>query len=748
MSASSKSPRLLTFVLPVAAILTVQGCAEDRAEAPQSLFASVAPANTAFAAPKAKLPENYGPVGDKSTQVAQIYPGEDVGPSEVAQKDDNFVHYASASGQLVGYDRGGYQLNFVNANVTALCKAVLGDILALNYIIDPKVAGQVTLTSSQPIEKSKLLPLLETALSSIGASLVKEDNIYRVIPGAVPGGFQNVDTTADSDGFGTTVIVAKYVPASTIANVLQGLDTRPGSVRADPSTNYVMVQGTAEERKAAMEAASLIDVDWLKSKSVAILPVSNSSPATVISEVNRILDTGQGGLSQDIVQLQPMARLNAVLAVSRRRDALDQVTKWVTRLDRVDPNAGVKIYHLQYAKAKNVASLINSMFGSHQSLDKANNDVLEPSAAGPTGGLSNSPGNNGAGGQPKVPALNVDGSADMNTGPSASQSPFGLLKTAFRLPAKSSEDDSSDLSTEGSGGSGVHAAADPNSNTVFIRSSTEKYRAIERAIEQMDRQPVQVDIEATIAEVTLNKELQYGVQFFLKNHQIALGLPNSTGLASVATNGLNLLVGSAANPKLLLNALQNYTSVKILSSPSLVVMDQQPAVLQVGDQVPVLTQSAQSVLTSSAPIVSSVDYKDTGIILNVLPRVNSNGTVTLDVEQEISSIANNNGTQSNSLTPTISQRRIRSTVAVSNGQTVMLAGLISQQDNSNVNGLPGISQIKFLRDILSSHDTTGQRDELVIFIKPQIIKNAADAEQVTHEFRSRLLSMQPKFPSR
>ena len=156
----------------------------------------------------------------------------------------------------------------------------------------------MTLTSSQPIAKANLLPLLESALASIGASVVKEDNLYRIVPATEPSGFGNVDTQADSEGFGTTVIVAKYVPAATIARVLSGFDSRPGAVRVDTATNFVMVQGTASERKEAIDAADMIDVDWLKSKSVAILPVANSSPNTIIGELNHILDTGEGGLSK------------------------------------------------------------------------------------------------------------------------------------------------------------------------------------------------------------------------------------------------------------------------------------------------------------------------------------------------------------------------------------------------------------------------------------------------------------------
>ena len=237
------------------------------------------------------------------------------------------------------------------------------------------------------------------------------------------------------------MIVAKYVPAATIASVLSGLDSRPGAVRVDAATNFVMVQGTATERKEAIDAAEMVDVDWLKSKSVAILPVANSSPDTIIGELNRILDTGEGGLSQNVVQLQPMTRLNAVLAVSRRRDALDQVTKWVARLDRVDPNSAIKIYRLQYAKAKNVAALINYMFASsHQSPRRqADNECF--------GAAARNAGRTPPGTSPErrpraipmpercrqIPVANIDGSADMNTG-ACGQSKC-LRTSQGRLPA-------------------------------------------------------------------------------------------------------------------------------------------------------------------------------------------------------------------------------------------------------------------------------------------------------------------------
>jgi general secretion pathway protein D len=514
-------------------------------------------------------------------------------------------------------------------------------------------------------------------------------------------------------------------------------------VKTDPGTNLVIITGTASERRAAIEAANTVDVDWLRSKSVAILPVANSSPDTIISELNRIMDSGEGGMAQGAIQLQPMTRMNAVLAVARTGQGIDAVRRWVARLDRGDAGAaGVKVYKLQFAQAKAVASALNDLFGSGGGgggQGDSDKDQLEPSGYGSV--TSNAPATasgRSSGGGAAAGADAANGGAG---------SPFGVLKAAMANggaanggSARASTADTDALRGGGGGGAKVRVTADPTSNSLLINASPADYRLVERAIHQMDRQPVQVDIEATIAEVTLTDQLQYGVQFFLQGNR-TLGLTGVQNLqvSNLNTAGLNLLAGGLSSPRVLVNALQGYTNVKILSSPSLVVLDRQPAVLQVGNQVPILTRTAQSTENALSPVVNNVDYKDTGIILNVLPKVNAAGVVTLDIEQQISAVVS---TDSTTLTPTISQRRVRSSVAVSNGQTVMLAGLISDTRSNDRSGIPGLGSIAFLNDILTSHDSAVNRTEIIIFIKPQIISNAADAEQVTEEFHDRLLSMQ------
>ena len=698
---------------------------------------------------------SYGTVSGEASAKPEIFSGSPLPASATAfatpnaqpaavaaASDGGRVRLADADGDIVP-SGGGFQLNFENADVGTVAKAVLGDILKANFLVDKRVTGQITLTSAQPVPRARLVPLLETALAGLGATVVKDQDLYRVVPSADTGGIASVRGRDVGEGYGTSVISARFMPAANLAHLLEGFGGKPGSIKSDVGTNLVIIQGTATERRAAIDAANLVDVDWLRSKSVAILPISNSAPDTMIGELNHILDSGEGGLGQGAIQLQPMSRLNAVLAVARTNQGLDLVRRWVARLDRADGGAaGVKVYKLQFAQAKAVATAMNELFGSGSGGGgSAGGDAgtLEPSGSSPSTQASPATGTGRGLGQGGAISASAQGAGDP-------ASPFGVLKAAMTDQAGSARAsiDTDPLRGGGGGGAGgskVRVTSDPTTNSVLINASAADYKLIERAIRQMDRQPVQVGIEATIAEVTLTDQLQFGVQFFLQGNR-TLGLSGATNAqipTSVSSAATSLLAGGLSNPKALLSALQGYTSVKILSSPSLVVLDRQPAVLQVGDEVPILTRTAQSVDNTQAPVVNNVDYKDTGVILNVLPKVNANGVVTLDVEQQISAVSSSDPT---SLTPTISQRRVRSSIAVANGQTVMLAGLISDRRSNDRSGIPGLGQIQFLNDLLTSHNSTVNRTEIIIFIRPRIIASAQDAQDTTEEFHDRLEMMQ------
>jgi general secretion pathway protein D len=271
---------------------------------------------------------------------------------------------------------------------------------------------------------------------------------------------------------------------------------------------------------------------------------------------------------------------------------------------------------------------------------------------------------------------------------------------------------------------------------------------VERAIFELDRAPLQVAIDVTIAEITLKDDLQYGVQYFLQNYRAPTrpgrGATESSSIGFGASDplkrlipGANFVLGTNDDPKIVLSALKTVTDVKVLSAPALVVLDNQPAILQVGDQVPIITQQATAVITPGAPTVNSIERHDTGVILKVIPRVNANGVVNLDVSQEVSAVATNDP----SLGPTISQRKVQSTVAVASGQTVLLGGLISSNQNNTRNGIPILSDLKGVGDLFATTEKKNERTELIVFIRPQIIRNGTDAQLVAEELRSKLQTL-------
>ncbi|HXL27731.1 MAG TPA: secretin N-terminal domain-containing protein, partial [Bradyrhizobium sp.] len=350
------------------------------------------------------------------------------------------------------------------------------------------------------------------------------------------------------------------------------------------------------------------------------------------------------------------------------------------------------------------------------------------------------------------------GSRSQN-GAAASNTP-GFGATAQPAAANTSGVGALDGGTRTAGAGGqpvlqnVRITADTVNNTLLIYADQESYRILESTLQQVDQPQLQVAIDATIAEVTLTDELSYGVQAFLTSRNLGLkpdtgsilntqsGAAPAAAAAGTVANafinrafpGFNFLIGSEAQPSAILDALHTVTSVKVLSNPSLVVINNQAATLQVGDVVPVSTGSA-TVLTTNNTVVNTIDYRNTGIILRVSPRINVNGNVRLDVEQEISNVSPQTAA---SLTPTVSERKVRSSISVATGQTVLLAGLISEQQNNTRNGIPLLDRIPGLGDGFSHQDKKNTRTELIIFIRPQIIRDGTDAHFVAEELRSKL----------
>lgn len=660
---------------------------------------------------------------------------------------------------------GGFDLNFENTPVATVAKVVLGDILRVGYTIDPRVQGTVSLVSVRPVPKSDIVFVLENALRLSGVVLLRDTSGYRLTPlgDAVGAGRVDAASASPEPGFGVSVAPLQYVSAQTLLKLMDSFATKAGTVRADVGRNLILIQGTGAERRTAVDTVLSFDVDWMRGQSVGIFPISSGPPAPIIDELQQIVDSGENGLSQNLIKFMPMLRLNAVLVVTKKLELLHAAATWIKRLDRNDTaRTTVHVYRVKYGEARQIARVLTDMFlgGSSSSslLDSPDNQVAPGSGTSATSSAQR---------------LSLNSNSLSTTNSFASHGGLGS-GTGQGLRTQTSNSNSGNTNQNGpgaaldsghGGGNGqpmmqdVRITPDTVNNTLLIYADQANYRIIESTLAQIDQPQQQVAIDATIAEVTLDNELSYGVQFYLARHGLGSALNTQLTSAPTATTttttdssgnsivstaasalinrafpGFNFLIGSDANPNTILDALHAVTSVKVLSNPSLVVINNQVATLQVGDEVPVSTGSA-TVLTTSNTVVNTIDYRNTGIILRVSPRISVNGNVRLDIEQEISNVP---PSSANSLTPTVSERRVKSEISVANGQTVLLAGLISEQQNGARNAIPVLDQIPGLGDAFGHQSNDTQRTELIIFIRPQIIRDGSDAHIIAEELRSKL----------
>jgi general secretion pathway protein D len=696
---------------------------------------------------------------------------------------------ASEPGAIVG--AYGVELNFDNADIQAVAKSVLGDVLGLNFIIDSRVQGTVTLASTGPIPRKDLLPVFESALRASNAAVVRDGNILKIVPLSETNGTGTVTAGAGEPGFGVSIVPLRYTSAITMARMAENFLSRPGALRADAAHNLVMVQGTTAEREAALDMITSFDIEWLHNQSVGVYPLKATTPDQMIRELQPIFENIEGGRGQNVIRFQPVTRMNAVMAVAKSPKVLEQATQWIQRLDRVDSaGTSLRTFRLKYGDAKQAVAILNNIFvGQSSSTADTARDQTAPGARTGQSRLE-ALGGSGSGAQTANSSTGATQAAyTTNTGGIAAGGGLGAqsgqnqnqntaaskLAAAFSAFSDGKKDDADgDGGLNAQGGPGgvrgvlpnVRISADAANNAVVIYSNLEDYHIIERALSQIDRPKLQVAIEATVAEIELTDQLQFGVQYFLQSNSGSLALLNAppasssnalattqtsitgaptsaaTAATTVAANllsrvipGFNMLLGSEGNPRAIINALATLTTVKVLSSPSIVAVDNQPAMLAVGDSIPIITSSATILSGAGTPVVNTIQMENTGVILKVLPHVHPNGTIQLEIDQEVSNVVNPNV---QTLTPTISERHIHTTVELNSHQTVLLGGLISEQQQSTRQGIPVLQNLNWIGHLFGNTSHDNQRTEIIIFLTPRLIRNGADAQSVAAEFREKL----------
>ena len=683
----------------------------------------------------------------------ELYPGSGFGPQAVAQINPVAL---GANGDVT--------LNFVNADIREVVSTVLGTTLKVNFVIDPRVQGVITLHTARPVPQGQVIGVLEDVLALNGVAIVESGGLYKILPiedaATAPAILSGAGPVRVERGFGLHVIPLTYASAAALREVVEAF-VPPGRVlRVDAARNLVVFVGTSTEAKDIEDLIATFDVDWMAGMSFALLPLQVADPEAMATELDKIFAQEQGGALAGVVQFVPIKRLSAVLVITPQASYLNQARQWVARLDRGQEGDQRKlyVYYVQNGRAAELADVLGQVFGIQTgTAAREERPQLAPGLTpaelgggglGNTGMSSGSFGNSGQGGTPGLSSSTYpprEGGLG-STGTTGSTSRRSLAGTG-----ESATGGGALAAAEGATQSGIRIVADTRNNALVVYATPTEYATINGALEKLDIVPLQVMIEATIAEVTLNDALKYGVEWFFDVGDSTITFNTSGTTTPTPTRNLinSLFPGfsylfAIDDAKVVINALSRVTDVKVISSPQLLVLDNEAARLQVGDQVPIVTRSAVSVENPDAPIANEVEYRDTGVILDIIPRVNASGLVVLDIVQEVSDVNDVGGTQT--LTPTIRQRQIASTIAVNSGETIALGGLIRDTNNNAVVGVPVLSEIPILGNLFKTTSDTVARTELLVLLTPRVIRDRQDARTVTDDLRKRLRALPALVP--
>lgn len=614
-------------------------------------------------------------------------------------------------------------LNFEQAPLSEVVHAIVGDILGLDYIVDHPVQGKVTLRTRTPVPREELLPVLESLLRANNSLMIRgKDNRY-LITGARGGtklspGLANPDSL--SPGYSTVVVPLQYISASSMADILKPLVDEESFVRIDDSRGVLMLAGTQQQLMGWLDIVATFDVDMLKGMSVGMYPLENSGVEEVSSVLKELLEGSEGselGIN-GMVRVIPFERLNSVLVVSPRAHYLDILQVWIERLDQKADTSYERqlfVYPVQNTTASRLAELITEIY------------------SGSTGG------SRGA------------GRADRSgVAPGMSRESIGSQSGEASLSSSDNNDSSKVTSGTLAAGEGmtgdsvseVRVVADEENNSLMIFATGKQYRLILGALEKIDVVATQVIIEASILEVTLTDELRYGLEWTFKN-----GIGNDYDgrgvLATVAGGPAAIVPGfsytvtnSVGDISAVLNALSEESLLNVISSPSVMVLDNHTAYIHVGDQIPTFDQQTE---TDGGRITQSVTYKDTGVKLEVRPSVNAGGLVTMDVAQSVTDVGPIDTATGQRA---FNERNIVSRVAVRSNESVVLGGLIRENATNTSSGVPILHKLPLVGPIFGSVAKDDRRTELLVIITPRALYNESELREVSKEMRTQIRHME------
>ncbi|UPG87500.1 type II secretion system secretin GspD [Luteibacter aegosomatis] len=672
---------------------------------------------------------------------------------------------------------GTVTFNFENQPVESVVKAILGDLLHENYSIVPGVQGNVSFSTSQPVTAEQALPILETLLSWTNNALVRTNGRYVVMPSkeAVPGNVvPSIGANAPAGGLQARLYPLHYISATEMQKLIKPFARPDATLLADPTRNVLVMAGTSTELDNYDRTVKTFDVDWLKGMSVGVFSLQRAEVKDLTPMLDKLFGDKGNTPMAGLLRFIPIERTNSLVVISPQADYLDEVRSWIDRIDRGGGNEPqLYVYDVRNVQAADLADYLSDIYGGGSGGGRSGDSggrVGPGLTSGTLGGDSDLGNRGGSGlgsttsgfGNSSSSSSGILGSTSNNNGlgsgmsssgtsgglggGSYSSSGGGFAGSGFSDLDSPRRQRSGPITTE----DGVRITSVDNNNQLMVRCRPSQWSEIEQAIKRLDAVPLQVQIETRILEVALHGDLEFGVQWYLEG--LVGGTNGSVGQPGNKQQWAFGNAGNVYNPAkdaffysfvnnniaVALHALEQNGNTKVLSAPSLVVMNNQKAHIQVGQQLPI-TQTFVNTNSNTDNTFGEVEYKDTGVILNVRPRVNPGGLVYMNVSQVVSSP----GSRDASGNFPINQREVATQVAVQSGQTVLLGGMIQQNDVLSDTGIPGLNRIPIFGRLFGSTSRTRDRTELLVLITPKVITDGNDAKQVTDEYQRKFESLRP-----
>jgi general secretion pathway protein D len=646
-------------------------------------------------------------------------------------------------------------LKFEQAPLAEMVHAVLGDILKLPYAINEAAGGSITLHTQAPLPLDKVFPVFESVLQANGLVVVKDaSGVYHVGRADNMRGIAPAFGSAGKlpSGHNMVVVPLRYIGVVEMADILKPVASPEAFVRVDGFRNLLILAGTQGQLNGWMEIINTFDIDILKGMSIGLFPLKHMSVQEVDAGLKAVLagagavggesapapaaPTGRrtaqqaaapaaandGGAALQlpspvagVLRVVTLERLNALLVITPRAHYLDIAREWIDKFDQPRSSGSgpqLYVYPVQNGTAEHLAELLTSIFGGDSQNATTSRPAQRSVAPGLGSGLLGGSSGNAAGG------------------------------LTSRLSSTSGNEGGENTAVAVLGD--VRVVADKRQNALLIYAPRTEYAKIEAALRKLDVAPTQILIEASILEVTLSDELRFGLQWYFNGRLNSSGSSGSGQLTSGGSDAIGranpgfsyTITNSLGDVRAVLNALAEKSLLNVISSPSIMVLDNHTAQIHVGDQQPV--RSSQ-VVTDGGNTTSSIQYKDTGVMLTVSPSVNAGGMVTMEVEQSVTDVGQiDAATEQRAFL----QRQISSRVAVRDGETIVLGGLIRDNNTKTRQGVPLLHDIPVLGHLFGATTDVKNRTELLVMLTPRVLRNEEDLRQIGDEFKQRMRGLQ------